>query len=198
VVSCLGPCTWPPSSERRQTPTDCMYGLCSKDRRRVVHFNVTTNPTARWTAQQIVEAFPYDSLSRLVFSKIARCPDKNPRYCGSISRQVSRWHTNDQPSAPPRRNRLSYQRVKASRTVRIDLFPADDLRGCNKISRVGNDFADECNVPQSWRTLQWQSRCSWMSSGNESSRSSRSNRCTQASGDLGFPTGHVLRGFSLS
>ena len=31
------------------------------ERRRVVHFNVTENPTARWTAQQIVEAFPWDS-----------------------------------------------------------------------------------------------------------------------------------------
>ena len=30
------------------------------DRRRVVHFNVTTNPTARWTAQQMIEAFPFD------------------------------------------------------------------------------------------------------------------------------------------
>ena len=28
------------------------------DRRRVVHFNVTTNPTAPWTAQQLAEAFP--------------------------------------------------------------------------------------------------------------------------------------------
>ena len=30
------------------------------DRRKVMHFNVTEHPTERWTAQQIVEAFPYD------------------------------------------------------------------------------------------------------------------------------------------
>ena len=36
------------------------------DRRRVVHFNVTTHPTARWTAQQVVEAFPYDEAPRFL------------------------------------------------------------------------------------------------------------------------------------
>jgi putative transposase len=30
------------------------------DRRKIVHFNVTTNPTAQWTAQQIINAFPND------------------------------------------------------------------------------------------------------------------------------------------
>jgi putative transposase len=35
--------------------------VLSHSRRRVVHFNVTTNPTAEWTAQQIVEAFPWDT-----------------------------------------------------------------------------------------------------------------------------------------
>ncbi len=31
------------------------------DRRQVVHFNVTAHPTAAWTAQQVVEAFPDDT-----------------------------------------------------------------------------------------------------------------------------------------
>ena len=34
------------------------------DRRKVVHFNVTANPTAQWTAQQIIETFPYDTVPR--------------------------------------------------------------------------------------------------------------------------------------
>jgi transposase InsO family protein len=33
-------------------------------RRKIVHFNVTTNPTAEWTAQQIIEAFPDDTAPR--------------------------------------------------------------------------------------------------------------------------------------
>jgi transposase InsO family protein len=36
------------------------------DRRRIVHFNITTNPTAHWTAQQIVEAFPFEEIPRFL------------------------------------------------------------------------------------------------------------------------------------
>ncbi len=34
------------------------------DRRRIVHFNVTEHPSAEWTAQQIVDAFPWDTAPR--------------------------------------------------------------------------------------------------------------------------------------
>jgi putative transposase len=36
------------------------------DRRQVVHFNVTTNPHAEWTAQQIINAFPYEEAPRFL------------------------------------------------------------------------------------------------------------------------------------
>jgi len=41
-----------------------VFVVLSHSRRRVVHFNVTTNPTAAWAAQQIVEAFPWDTAPR--------------------------------------------------------------------------------------------------------------------------------------
>ena len=33
-------------------------------RRRIVHFNVTEHPTAQWTAQQVLEAFPWEATPR--------------------------------------------------------------------------------------------------------------------------------------
>jgi transposase InsO family protein len=43
-----------------------VFVILSHLRRRVVHFNVTTSPTAAWTAQQIVDAFPDDSAPRFL------------------------------------------------------------------------------------------------------------------------------------
>jgi putative transposase len=35
--------------------------VITHERRKVVHFNITDSPTAEWTAQQVVNAFPYDT-----------------------------------------------------------------------------------------------------------------------------------------
>jgi putative transposase len=41
-----------------------VFMVLAHDRRRVVHINVTDTPTAQWTAQQIVEAFPWETAPR--------------------------------------------------------------------------------------------------------------------------------------
>lgn len=59
-----------------------VFLILSPDRRRVVHYNVTTNPSAAWTAQQVVEAFPFDSAPKYIVR------DNDRIYGGEFSRRV--------------------------------------------------------------------------------------------------------------
>lgn len=59
-----------------------VFLIFSPDRRRVIHFNVTANLSAAWTAQQIVETFPFDSTLKY----LAR--DNDRIYGGEFSRRV--------------------------------------------------------------------------------------------------------------
>ena len=53
-------------------------------RRRVVHFHLTAHPTAAWTAQQVVEAFPYDETPRFLFH------DRDAVFGDAFRRRVGR------------------------------------------------------------------------------------------------------------
>ena len=41
-----------------------VFLVLAHDRRRMLHFNVTGHPTAKWTAQQLRDAFPWDTAPR--------------------------------------------------------------------------------------------------------------------------------------
>ena len=43
-----------------------VFVILSHDRRRIVHFAVTSNPAAEWTAQQLLQAFPWDTAPRFL------------------------------------------------------------------------------------------------------------------------------------
>lgn len=64
------------------------------DRRRIVHFNVTAHPTAEWTAQQIIEAFPEDSAPRFLIR------DRDGIYGLSFQTRVANMGIEEVPTAP--------------------------------------------------------------------------------------------------
>ena len=43
-----------------------VFLILSLDRRRIIHFNVTCNPTPDWTSLQLIQAFPFDTAPRFL------------------------------------------------------------------------------------------------------------------------------------
>ena len=64
------------------------------DRREVVHFNVTAHPTAVWTAQQMIEAFPKDTAPRFLLR------DRDRIYGEEFRRRVAGMQTEEVLTAP--------------------------------------------------------------------------------------------------
>jgi len=57
--------------------------VLSHDRRRIVHFNVTSSPSAAWTGQQIIEAFPWDTAPKYLIR------DNDSIYGADFTRRVN-------------------------------------------------------------------------------------------------------------
>ncbi len=63
-------------------------------RRRIVHVNVTDEPGARWTAQQVINAFPYDSAPRFLHR------DRDATYSSAFIARVASMGIEQVVSAP--------------------------------------------------------------------------------------------------
>jgi len=59
-----------------------VFVILSHAKRQVIHFNVTANPTAEWTAQQVIEAFPWDTAPRYLLR------DRDKIYGGYFRQRV--------------------------------------------------------------------------------------------------------------
>jgi hypothetical protein len=62
--------------------------VLSHVRRRIVHFNITEHPTAEWTSQQVIDAFPDDTAPRWLHR------DRDTAYSETFRRRVAaspRW-----------------------------------------------------------------------------------------------------------
>jgi len=84
-----------------------VFIVLAHDRRRVVHFNVTAHPTAEWTAQQMLEAFPFDSAPRYLLR------DRDQIYREKFRKQVAVMNIDEVLSAP----RSPWQRAYVERVI---------------------------------------------------------------------------------
>lgn len=71
-----------------------VFVILKHDQREVVHFNITQNPTAQWTAQQLVEAFPFDPPPRYLLR------DRDAIYGERFRRRVKRLGVEEVITAP--------------------------------------------------------------------------------------------------
>ena len=68
--------------------------ILAHKRRRVVHFNITEHPTAQWTVQQVVEAFPWDEAPRYLLR------DRDRIYGTTFRQRVKHMGINEVVIAP--------------------------------------------------------------------------------------------------
>ena len=68
--------------------------LIAHDRRRIVHVNCTEHPTAAWTAQQVVEAFPEDTAPRWLLR------DRDTIYDDTVRRRIASLGITEVVSSP--------------------------------------------------------------------------------------------------
>jgi transposase InsO family protein len=68
--------------------------VLAHSRRKVLHFNVTSHPTALWTAQQLVEAFPWDSAPKYLLR------DRDAIYGGEFRKRIHAMGIEQVLSAP--------------------------------------------------------------------------------------------------
>jgi transposase InsO family protein len=71
-----------------------VFIVLSHDRRHIVHFNATEHPTAQWTAQQLVEAFPFDSAPRYLLR------DRDAIYGEKVQRRIRSLGIDEVITAP--------------------------------------------------------------------------------------------------
>jgi len=111
-------------------------------RRRVVHFNVTEHPTAQWTGQQIIEAFPWDTVPKYLLR------DRDAIYGNQFQNRVQSMGLEELLSAP----RSPWQNAFVERiigSIRRDCLDHVVVLNARHLKRILTSYF---NYYHGWRT----------------------------------------------
>jgi transposase InsO family protein len=120
--------------------------VLAPDRRRVLHFNITAHPSANWTAQQVVEAFPFDAAPKYLVR------DNDGIYGEAFQRRVAELGVEEVPITP----RSPWQNPYVERligTIRRECL--DHLIVLNEahLMRILNDYFEYYHTARTHQAL---------------------------------------------
>jgi putative transposase len=116
-------------------------------RRRGLHFNITQAPSATWTAQQIVEAFPFTTRPRCLLR------DRDGIYCADFVRRVQGLGTEQKLIAP----RSPWQNPMAERltgSIRRECLDHIIVFNEERLRRILTDYLSYCHRHRPHRSLE--------------------------------------------
>ena len=112
-----------------------VFVVLAHERRRIVHVNVTADPSARWTGQQMIEAFPYDSAPRYVIR------DRDQGYGADFVHRVRAMHI-EQVLIAPRSPWQSPYVERVIGTLRRECLDHVIVLGERHLLRIVRDYLD--------------------------------------------------------
>ena len=124
-----------------------VFIMLTHERRRIVHFNVTDHPTAEWTAQQIVDAFPWDTAPRYLLR------DRDSIYGAAFQSRVKNMAIEEVKIAP----RSPWQNPYCERvigSIRRDALDHVIVLGERHLRRVLRSYFDYYHHWRTHRSLQ--------------------------------------------
>ena len=112
------------------------------DRRRIVHFNVTDHPSAEWTAQQVVDAFPWETAPRYLLR------DRDGVYGPYFIRRVEGLGIDEVRTAPrsPWQNPYVERVIGSIRRECLDHVIILDERHLRRVLREYVDYYHSCRT----------------------------------------------------
>jgi len=123
-----------------------VFLVLAHDRRRIAHFNVTEHPTAQWTAQQLVEAFPFDTTPGYLLR------DGNGIYGGRVKRRLESLGIDEVVMAPasPWQNAYVERVIRSLRREFLDHVVIFNERHLKRLLSSYLNYYHPWRTHQSW------------------------------------------------